>query len=352
MQMKSTYLPVLTAVTCLILAGCNGGGQSQSEEKADAREVRLPGTRVEILDPEGLDLIDSTALVEDLAEGFTWAEGPLYVADGDYLLFSDIPANRIIRWKEGEGATVYLTPSGYTGDPARQPKNEPGSNGLLLDRDGKLVLCQHGERRIARMLAPLSAPQPQFETIVDRYQGKRLNSPNDAVYRNNGDLYITDPPYGLDGRAGDTAREIPFHGVFRARPDGQVDLVTSEFDYPNGIAFSPDGGILYVAHSDGEHPKWMKYVLDEQGLVKTGSVFYEISEEEKKAAPGAPDGMKVNRNGYVFASGPGGIWIFNPAGKPLARIYTGKLTSNCAFSTDEKTLYMTCHDHLYRIKLK
>src|SRR5690606_33150765 len=162
------------------------------------------------------------------------------------------------------------------------PKNVPGSNALLLDAKGNLVLCQHGDRRVARMLAPLDAPQPVFETIVDRYQGKRLNSPNDAVYRNNGDLYLTDPPYGLDGRTDDSAREIPFHGVFRVKPDGTTDLVTNEFNYPNGIAFSPDGQILYVAHSDGEHPKWMQYELDDQGLVKAGSVFYEISEDEKK----------------------------------------------------------------------
>lgn len=350
--MKNIHSCMVAAVAvCLVLGACNGGGQPQTEETAKSGAA-LPGTRVEILDPEALDLIDSTAVVEDLADGFTWSEGPLYIADGDYLLFSDIPANQVIKWKEGEGASVYLTSAGYTGNAAQQPKNEPGSNGLLLDEKGNLVLCQHGDRRMARMLAPLDAPQPVFETIADRYQEKRLNSPNDAVYHSNGDLYLTDPPYGLDGRTDDSARELAFHGVFRVKTDGRVDLVTNEFNYPNGIAFSPDGGILYVAHSDGEHPKWMKYVLDEQGLVKTGSVFYEISEEEKKAAPGSPDGMKVNRNGYVFASGPGGIWIFNPAGKPLARIHTGKLTSNCAFSADEKMLYMTCHDHLYRIRLK
>lgn len=337
---------------CLALTACNGGGQPQTNETTDSAVAVLPNTRVEILDPEALDLIDSTARVEDLGGGFTWTEGPLYIAEGDYVLFSDIPANQVIKWKEGEGTSVYLSSAGYTGAAAQQPKNEPGSNGLLLDKEGNLVLCQHGDRRIARMLAPLNAPQPVFETIIDRYQGKRLNSPNDAAYRNNGDLYFTDPPYGLDGRTDDTAREIPFHGVFRLTVDGKTDLVTSEFNYPNGIAFSPDGQVLYVAHSDGENPKWMKYELDEKGLVKTGSVFYAISEAEKKAAPGSPDGMKVNRNGYVFASGPGGIWIFNPAGKPLARIHTGKLTSNCALSADEKMLYMTCHDHLYRIPLK
>ena len=202
------------------------------------------------------------------------------------------------------------------------------------------------------MTSPISNPEPKFEAIAEKFKGKRLNSPNDAAYRNNGDLYFADPPYGLDGRTDDAAKELDFHGVFRVKPDGEIDLVTKEFDYPNGVAFSPDGRFLYIAHSDPVNPKWMKYELDEDGMIKTSSVFYKISEAEMKAYPGSPDGMKVHSSGYVFASGPGGIWIFNPDGKPVAKIYTGKLTANCAFSADEKTLYMTCHENFYRLKLK
>lgn len=308
------------------------------------------GTRIEILDPEGATLIDSTEKIENLAGGFTWTEGPLYVADGDYVLFSDIPANSIMKWKEGVGISTFLHPSGYTGDSAKAPKNEPGSNGLILDKNGKLVLCQHGDRRIARMTSPLSDPKPQFETIADRYQGKRFNSPNDAVYARNGNLYLTDPPYGLEGGEKDPARELDIHGVFLVRPNGKVELVTSEHKWPNGIAVTPDGKYLLVGHSDSDNRAWMKYELNEQGLVASKSVFYKIPDTEK--AEGAPDGMKISKRGYLYASGPGGVWILNPAGKPVARIYTGQATSNTALSADEKMLYITCDDFFYRVRLK
>lgn len=334
----------------LILSACGEGAPDAAESnRSDSAVSGVPGTRVEILDSEGNALIDSAAIVEDLGGGFQWSEGPVYIPGGDYLLFSDIPANRVMKWKEGEGMSVYLDPSGATGE--KKPKREPGSNGLLLDRDGNLVLCQHGDRRIARMKAPLDAPKPEYETIVDRYQGKRFNSPNDAVFHPNGNLYFTDPPYGLDGGTNDTAKELPFHGVYRLTPSGALDVVTNEFNYPNGIAVSPDGQFLFVAHSDGDNPVWMKYELDENGLVKNKSAFYRLSEEER-TLPGGPDGMKMHSKGYLFATGPGGIWIFNLSAKPIARIYTGQATANCGFSSDEKTLFMTCDDFVYRIRLK
>lgn len=305
--------------------------------------------QLEIIDKEALSVVDRSAVLEELANGYDWTEGPVYVKNGDFLLFSDIPRNKVYKWKDGEGASLYLDSSGYIG--TEMPKNEPGSNGLLIDHQGKLVLCQHGMRRVARMDADVSSPAPVYSVIVDRYEGKRLNSPNDAAVHSNGDIYFTDPPYGLDQRNRDSAMEQPVHGVYRVKPDGAIDLLTGEFDYPNGIAFSPDEQYLYVAHSDPENMKWMKYKLNEQGTIAEKSEFYRINKDEKQL-PGLPDGLKVNSKGYVFASGPGGIWIFNPSGTLIARIYTGQATSNCALSADEKTLFMTCDSIIYKMKLK
>lgn len=305
--------------------------------------------KIVVFDAEANGLIDSSAAIEVIAGGFRWTEGPVYIAEGDYLLFSDIPANRIYKWKEGAGTAVYLEPSGNTSNPAL--KNEPGSNGLVLDAQGRLVLCQHGDRCMARMDAPLNAPKPAFTKLAFQYEGKRLNSPNDAVYHPNGDLYFTDPPYGLDQRMDDTAKELDFQGVYRLRPNGQLDVVTKEFKFPNGIALSPDGSILYVGSSDSDNMMWMQYELDSTGLPKSKRVFHEAHAYEGREV-GPPDGLKVDRQGYVFASGPEGIWIFNPAGKLLAKIYTGQHTSNCAFSPNQQTLFMTCNDLVMRVKLK
>jgi gluconolactonase len=304
---------------------------------------------ISILDKEALKLIDSTAAIEIIASGYKWSEGPLYVSNGDYLLFSDVPANCIYKWKEGQGASLYLAPSGYTGTAPKE--KEPGSNGLLIDKNGKLVLCQHGNRQIARMKSSLDDPKPEFETIASVYEGKKFNSPNDAVYAKNGNLYLTDPPYGLDHGLRDSTKELSFQGVFCVKPDGKVQLVTDKVSYPNGIALSPDNKYLFISNSDNENKEWTKYELDKDGRVLKESVFYRVSAEEGKMN-GSPDGMKINGDGYIFASGPGGIWVFNPSGKVIARIYTGQPTSNCAFDASQKTLYMTCQAYVMRLKLK
>lgn len=340
-----------------LLTSCGGGNGSGGDSNKDTSNVNdmkvdssKSATRIEILDAEGANLIDSNAVIENLAGGFTWTEGPVYIADGDYVLFSDIPANSVMKWKEGQGVTTFLHPSGYTGDSSKAPKNEPGSNGLILDKKGNLVLCQHGDRRIARMKSALTDPKPVFETVADKYNGKRFNSPNDAVYHQNGNLYLTDPPYGLQDGDNDKAKEQDIHGVYLVRPNGKVELVNSDIKFPNGIAITPDGKSLLVGYSNPENKIWMKYDLNEQGLAANKSVFYKVGPEEK--AEGAPDGMKISSKGYLYASGPGGVWIFNPSGKPVARIFTGQATSNTALSADEKTLYMTCDDFFYRVRLK
>jgi gluconolactonase len=304
---------------------------------------------IEKLDPALDKLIAPDELIEVLAGGYDWTEGPVWVKDGGYLLFSDIPPNQIHRWKEGGGASLYLTPSGYTGSEPRG--GEVGSNGLIIDREGYLVLAQHGDRRIARMEAPLSKPQPKFTTLADRYDGKRLNSPNDLVQHSNGDIYFTDPAYGMEKQWDDPKREIPFAGVYRRSKDGKVTLLTREMSRPNGLAFSPDERHLYVAQSDTSAAIWRVFDVKADGTLENGRVLLDVT-SMTKTRTGLPDGMKIDVEGNLFATGPGGVLIITPEGKQLGTIQTGQATSNCAFGDDGRTLYMTADDYLMRVKLK
>ena len=245
--------------------------------------------------------------------------------------------------------SLYLKPAGYTGYIERE--GEPGSNGLLLDRDGDLILCQHGDRRMARMNAALSAPKPEFTTLAASYNGKKLNSPNDAVLHKNGDLYFTDPPYGLEQNEQDPAKELEFQGVFKLDSKGKVTLLTKELSRPNGIAFSPDYQKLYVANSDPQKAIWMVYDVKNNGLLENGRVFSDVTAKAGKLK-GLPDGMKVHPDGWIFATGPGGVLVFDPDGNHLGTVMTGQATSNCAFNEDYSQLYMTADDYLMRIGLK
>ncbi len=294
------------------------------------------------MDPRLDRLIPKDARIEVVASGFLWAEGPVWIKEGGYLLFSDIPRNSVMKWKEGEGVSLYMKPSGYTG--VADYGEEPGSNGLLLDPQGRLVLCEHGDRRIS-----LLYPDGGKRTLVDSYQGKRLNSPNDAVYHRNGDLYFTDPPYGLPKHWDDPRRELDFCGVYRLSKDGKVTLLTKELTRPNGIAFSPDYKTLYVAQSDPKAALWKAFPVKEDGTLGPGRVFYDVTEFAGKL-PGLPDGMKVDREGNLFATGPGGVYVFTPKGELLGRISTGEATANCAWGDDGSTLYMTADMYLCRIK--
>jgi gluconolactonase len=288
-------------------------------------------------------------VIEVLAGGYDWTEGPVWVKDGGYLLFSDIPPNQIHRWRDSEGAKLYLTPSGYTGTEKRG--GEVGSNGLTLDREGRLVLAQHGDRRIARMDAPLSKPQPKFTTLADSYQKARLNSPNDLVFRSNGDIYFTDPAYGMEKQWDDPKREMNYAGVFRRTPDGTVTLLTKEMTRPNGIAFSPDERRLYVAQSDPNAAIWRVFDVKGDGTIENGRILLDVT-TLGKSRRGLPDGMKIDTAGNLFATGPGGVLVITPQGKHLGTIMTGQATSNCAFGDDGRTLYMTADDYLMRVKLK
>ncbi|MEX0748261.1 MAG: SMP-30/gluconolactonase/LRE family protein [Rhodothermales bacterium] len=316
----------------VLLAGC------KSTEPPHIGEIVPHESRFEALIPKG-------AFVEKLAEGFEWSEGPVWVPAGQYLLFSDIPVNTIYRWDAGRGLHPYLRPAGYAWNDA--PGLELGTNGLVLDSEGRLVMCDHGNRQIAR----LDTTNYTKETLASSYNGKRFNSPNDLIYKSNGDLYFTDPPYGLRGLNEDPAKELPFNGVYRLRPSGEVTLLTRELSFPNGIAFSPDESTLYVANSDPQRPIWMAFDVLEDGTLTNGRVFFDASELVARGLRGLPDGLKVDRQGNLFATGPGGVVVLSPEGTHLGTIATGELAANCAFGDDGSSLYITSDRLLARIRL-
>ena len=289
-------------------------------------------------------LIAPGTTLDVISSGFDWTEGPVWIGDpkDGFLLFSDIPRNSIIKWVEAEGTSLYLKPAGYTG--VVDYGAEPGSNGLVLDPLGRLVCCEHGDRRIS-----VVTKNGGKRTLVDNYKGKRLNSPNDACFKSNGDLYFTDPPYGLPNRFDDERRELEFCGVYRLSKNGVLTLLTDEMTRPNGIAFSPDEKTLYVAQSDPEAALWKAFPVKEDGTLGPGRVFGDVTEHVGKLA-GLPDGMKVDRHGNLFATGPGGCYVFTPEGKMLGRISTGERTSNCAWGNDGTVLYLTADMYLCRIQ--
>lgn len=299
---------------------------------------------VERLDPAFDALIPKDARIEVLAGGFKWTEGPVWVKAGGHVLFTDIPNNRVMRWSAKEGLSEFLKPSGYTGT-AAFTGYEPGANGLAVDKAGALVLCQHGDRRIARL-----EKDGKFTTLADKYDGKRLNSPNDLVYHPNGDLYFTDPPYGLPKNVDDPAKELPFQGVYRLKPTGELTLLTKEMSRPNGVAFSPDHKTLYVANSDPAKSIWMAFPVKGDGTLGEGKLFSDSTPMAQAKKPGLPDGLKVDAKGNLFATGPGGVFVFAPDGKHLGTLATGVPTSNCAFGDDGSTLYITANDKLVRVK--
>jgi gluconolactonase len=293
-------------------------------------------------DPAMDKLIPRGAVIEKLSEGYHWSEGPVWVSRGNYLLFSDVPQNTIFRWKWGIGVTKFLFPSGYTGQTPRG--GEPGSNGLTLDHEGRLVLCEHGDRRVARLNKAGAKT-----TLAERYQGKKFNSPNDLVYKSNGDLYFTDPPYGLEGRNNDPKKELSFCGVYRVQKNGVVTLLTDKLSFPNGIEFSPDEKVLYVAISDPKRPVIMAYDVTDDGLIENERVFFDAS-HLMGTKKGLPDGLKVDLKGNLFATGPGGVLVISPRGKHLGTINTDQPTANCGWGEDGTVLYITANHYLCRIQ--
>ena len=292
------------------------------------------------------ELIPKDAQIEVLAAGYKWTEGPVWSKnDGGFLLFSDIPNNRIVKWSAKGGAADFLKPSGYTGS-EKFTGGEPGSNGLAFDKDGNLILCQHGDRRIARL-----GKDGKFTALADKYMGKKFNSPNDLVLAKNGDIYFTDPPYGLPGQMKDPGKELDFQGVYRLNAKGEVTLLTKEMTRPNGIGLAPDEKTLYVANSDPLLAIWKAFPIKDDGTLGPGKTIFDATKDVLESPnKGLPDGLKVDAKGNIFATAVNGVYVFAPDFTFLGRIVTNDKTANCGWGDDGSVLYLCTNDKLTRVK--
>jgi gluconolactonase len=302
--------------------------------------------RIERLDRRFSGPVPAKAVPEVIADfssvpGSHWLEGPVWDLRTGSLLFSDVKGNTIWRWSAAGGIRPFLHPSGYTG-PQPAPMEEPGSNGLVFDRQGRLVMCEHGDRRVTRLDA-----DGRKTVLADRWQGKRLNSPNDVVLRRNGELWFTDPPYGLPGRFDDPGKELPFNGVYRIAADGTLSLMLDTVKIPNGIAFSPDETVLYVTESDPDRVGWLAFPLHGDGTIGEGRLLFAGS---RLSGLGGPDGMVVDKDGVIFAAGFEGVHVLDPDGTHLGSIRPGSLTSNVAWGEDGSTLFITADQRLLRLR--
>ena len=302
---------------------------------------------LEFLDPRMEDLIDKNAKIELLAEGFDWAEGPVWVDRLNGVLFSDVPNNKVYMWNEKKGLSIFIEPSGMTN---YSPTNKSdGSNGLALDKNGNLILCQHGDRTIAR-LKKWNFKNPSFDIIVEKYEGKRLNSPNDLVFDKSGSIYFTDPPYGLKIQDDDPLKELNFNGIYRWSKSKGIELLSKSMKRPNGIILSEDEKTIYVGNSDKDNNVIIAFDNNKNGLVNE-RVFFDGNKLSKNRV-GLFDGLKLHSSGIIFTTGPGGVLLLDSKGKHLGTIMPGKATANCAFDSDESYLYLTSDNVLARIKFK
>ena len=300
---------------------------------------------IEKINPGLEKYVDEFAKIEILAKGFQWAEGPVWVNEINSVLFSDVPENKIYKWNENDGLSVYIEPSGYSGKVPTSKKD--GSNGLILNSKNELLLCMHGDRKIAKLKSWGSG---EFETVVDKFQGKRFNSPNDMVLTKNGNLIFTDPPYGLKNKNSDKLKELKVNGVYKLTKDGKLSLLVDNLTYPNGVALSNDNKILYVNISDSNNPRIMAYDINNE-MVKNERVFFDGRNLAKKNV-GLFDGIKIHPDGTIFSTGPGGVLIISENGTHLGTIKTVERTANCTFDANYEYLYMTSDMYLTRVKLK
>jgi gluconolactonase len=303
---------------------------------------------IEVLSNELNAIADANAPIEIVGDGFEWSEGPVWLPNEKKLLFSDVPKNVVYEWTAAQGVKTYLKPSGFTGDNTKS--GESGSNGLAINAANELLLCQHGNRQLAKMNAPVSTPAPDFTSLATHYKEKRLSSPNDLCLLRNGDIIFTDPPYGLPQQDADPAKETTFNGVYQLTAGGEVNVLVDSLTRPNGVALSPDEKTLYVANSDANRARWYAYIFDDN-VIREGRILMDATGrtgEEK----GLPDGLKVDAMGNVFATGPGGVWIFSPAGKLIGKIRLPEAASNCALTPDRQYLFITMDGYLVRVTLK
>ena len=341
----------LLACLLALLTGCSQKTVPQQEQQ------QAPAASVDRLDPALDTIVPVDAKLEKVATGYKWTEGPVWIPAG-YLLFAEIPSNRIMKWTPGERAATFLQPSGYQGTETYKGP-ESGSNGMTLDKQGRLTVAGHARRNVFRLESLDSGAK--LTVLADRYHGKRLNSPNDVVYKSDGSLYFTDPPYGLPTQSDhDPLKELPFNGVFRIAdaashaagtpPDNRkLQLLIKDLTRPNGIAFSPDEKYLYIAVSDMDHMTWMRYDVKPDGTVANGSVFCTANSSQ---GVGSPDGIKVDRKGNLYGAGPGGLWIISSEGKHIGTVKVPERVSNCYWGdADAQSLYITASSSVYRIHL-
>ncbi len=331
---RALPLASVLLLSLLFFAGCAAPEPEPAPVDHGAGTVLRADPAVDAIIPEDYK-------IEKLQGGFQFTEGPVWInKDGGYLLFSDIPANAVYKWTPDGQVTDFLKPV-FEGE--IEEGRSVGSNGLLLDPDGNLLLCEHGGRRVSRM-----GEDGTRTTVVDKYEGKGLNSPNDAVFHSDGSLYFTDPPYGFPKQDDDPAKELDFNGVYRL-VDGKLTLLNRDQTRPNGIGLSPDEKTLYVANSDAERKVWMSYPVNDDGTVGEGAVFFDATSNQGE---GVPDGLTLDAQGNVYGTGPGGVWIISPEGKHLGTIQPEEVPANATFGdADGMTLYMTARKGLYRIRL-
>lgn len=344
--MKNIIL-VCAAITALV--ACNGPAADKNENQKQTQDSSIG--KVEFYDPLAYRIVDSNATIELIGQHYNWSEGPVWVTAKQMLLFSDVPENKVYRWKMGDTPMLYLTPSGYTDTAFRDGEN--GSNGLTLDKQGRLLLCQSGNRVVARLNTSLDSPKADFTVLAREYKGKKFNSPNDLTEDSKGNIYFTDPIYGLPKGENDPEREMNFEGVYRIDNDGKINLLIDSIPRPNGIALSHDEHTLYVASSDNEKPRWYAYKLDNNGKILSGGVLLDALPLKNKASvKQGPDGFKLDGNGNIFSAGPDGINIISPDGKLIAliKIYNRRV-SNCAFDETGNILFVTADDALLRLGL-
>jgi gluconolactonase len=329
------------AAALSLLAGCSS---STAAKKGPAEKSAAGVGNIVRLDPAFDELVPNDAQIEKVAGGFTFIEGPLWrpnIGSGA-LWFSDVIGNVVRQWTPDGKVIELLNPGGYDGKGNLPAGGYNGPNGMATDKDDTVLLCQHGYRRIVRIDKNM-----QITTVVDKFEGKRLNSPNDVVFRSDGAFYFTDPPYGLPKGDADPAKELKFNGVYRYK-NGKLQAVIKDLSTPNGIAFSPDQNTLYIGNSEETHKFWEAYDVNPDGTVKNPRLIKDVTSEKEE---GVPDGMKVDSKGNIYGTGPGGIWVFSPDGRHLGTIKPPEIPANCGWGDDGKSLYMTARTGLYRIKL-
>lgn len=330
-------------VAVALVSGCGSAGEDAPPESsaatgpmptaAGAGTILRLDSRFDALVPPGV-------VIEQIAEGFGFTEGPVWLREDSRLVFSDLGGNAIYEWSESGGASAIVEPY-YDGDTEGRG-DLYASNGLTRDSEGRLVVGDHGRRQVTRI-----EEDGSLTALADNYQGSRLNSPNDVVYRSDGWLYFTDPPYGLEGQDESPLKELDFNGIYRLSPGGELELLNQEQSRPNGIAFSPDENTLYVANCDGQNAVWMAYEVGADGL-SNARVLADATDAE---GAGCPDGLKVDDQGNLFATGPGGVWVISPDGTHLGTISPTEIPANVGWGEDGRTLYMTARTGLYRIRL-